>query len=613
MTERVTEPADLDPETLARLPEFYHPVVLPGREAVAFYHDETGRNELSVQDLSTGERTRWSDGTVPRNARWYLLPGADGDRVFFHRDEDGNEQNDIHEITRDGEVNAVVTVDGQAVLHDVGPDGRVLLYGSDEGAQMNLYRFDRASGEREQLTAYEQPVWGGVVSPAGERVAYVANESETLENRDVYVASADGSNARRLDIGIDGSEAGVAEWFPDGERLLVEDNAEDLTRVGVYDLGDDAIAWLSDDTAEESAAAVSPDGRYVVATRTREAARMPVVYDLETGASREFDLPEGAATFPHGPGVTFLDDARVVLVHSTPSRRKELLSYDLASHEATTVVEADYGTVDPAVFVDAEYVTYESEDGLEIGALLYERDREDGTAEPGPAVVMVHGGPHFHARRRFDVYVQFLVSQGYTVLQPNYRGSTGRGRAFEQRIYGDWGGMEQVDVRRGAEWLADRDGVDADRIAAFGGSFGGYSVYCQLTMHPGPWATGVAWIGITDLHRLYEDDMPHFKHQLRQQMGDPEDDHDLWRDRSPVEHVDGMEAPVYIVHGVNDPRCPVSQARLFRDALEERGWTEGSDGDFEYEELSEEGHGSTDVEQKVRVFRLLGDYLDRRL
>jgi dipeptidyl aminopeptidase/acylaminoacyl peptidase len=226
---------------------------------------------------------------------------------------------------------------------------------------------------------------------------------------------------------------------------------------------------------------------------------------------------------------------------------------------------------------------------------------------------MVHGGPHFHASRRFDVYVQFLVSQGYTVLQPNYRGSTGRGRAFKQRIYGDWGGMEQVDVRRGAEWLADRDGVDADRIAAFGGSFGGYSVYCQLTMHPGPWATGVAWIGITDLHRLYEDDMPHFKHQLRQQMGDPEDDHDLWRDRSPVEHVDGMEAPVYIVHGVNDPRCPVSQARLFRDALEERGWTEGSDGDFEYEELSEEGHGSTDVEQKVRVFRLLADYLDRRL
>jgi len=206
---------------------------------------------------------------------------------------------------------------------------------------------------------------------------------------------------------------------------------------------------------------------------------------------------------------------------------------------------------------------------------------------------------------------QFLVSRGYAVFQPNYRGSTGRGREFKQAILGDWGGMEQADVAAGGRWLMDRDWIDADRVAVYGGSYGGYSVYTQLTRYPTLWTTGIASVGITDLHRLYEEDMPHFQYILRQQMGDPEENYDLWRDRSPIEHVEDVERPIYMIHGVNDPRCPIEQARIFRDGLTDRGFTEGED--FEYTELGEEGHGSTDIEQKVRKFDLLGDYLDRRL
>jgi dipeptidyl aminopeptidase/acylaminoacyl peptidase len=157
----------------------------------------------------------------------------------------------------------------------------------------------------------------------------------------------------------------------------------------------------------------------------------------------------------------------------------------------------------------------------------------------------------------------------------------------------------------------DREWIDADRVGVFGGSFGGYSVYCQLTQYPTLWTTGIAWVGITDLHKLFEEDMAHFKHSLRVQMGDPEENHELWRERSPIEHVDAMERPIYMIHGVNDPRCPISQARLFRDALEERGWEQPED--FEYDELEDEGHGSTDIEQKTRVLKLLAAYLERRL
>ena len=600
------------PEDLARLPEFYHPSVSPDGSTVALYYDGTGRNELSLLDPVTGERTQISDGDVPRNARWPILWRGDGEAVYFHRDEGGDEQNDVYRIDREGGVAQVVAVDGQAIAMDSSSDGRYLLYASDEGAQMNLYRYDTAADEREQLTASENPVYHGLFSPDDDRIAYAANETDDLENTDTYVMRADGSEKRKLAVGTAGTEVQPVDWGPAGDRLLVADNSADLGRAGIYHLGDDTVEWLGNGRHEESPAAFSPDGSRVVVTRQREAASMPVVYDLDGREVAEFDLPEGVASVAGRSG--FLDDETVVLGHSTPSERSTLYAYDVGMHTTTTLLEPDYGDVDPDRFVDAEYVTYESADGLDIGALLFDargRPDVDADATDQPAVVMVHGGPHGQSTKAFNLYAQFLVNKGYTVLQPNYRGSTGRGREFKNRIHGDWGGLEQADVAEGGRWLMAREWVDAERVAVFGGSYGGYSVYMQLVQYPELWATGIAWIGITDLHRLYEDSMPHFQTMLEQQLGDPEENHDLWRDRSAITHVDAIERPIFMVHGVNDPRCPVSQARIFRDALEERGWTEGAE--FEYEELGEEGHGSTDTDQKLRTFSLLGDYLDRRL
>ncbi len=600
----------IEPETLARLPEVYVPRVSPDGREVAFFHDRSGRMELYTLELSGGEWTQWSDGNVPRNLSGGLLWGADGERIYFHRDEDGDEQNDIHAISRDGRTEAVVETDGQAFLADVSPDGRSLLYAADEEAQLNLHQYDRDTGTRSQLTAHERPVWprGVEYAPDGGTVVYGTNETDDPENRDVYVVDSDGGDPRRLAIGETGAVARAADWFPDGDRLLVGDNTPDLDRVGVYDLREDTVSWLGDGTVVERPVCVSPDGRLALALRTRRAATVPVVYDLETDESRELDVSVGVARPVGGRDGGFAGDRTLLLANETGTSRREVVTYDLQSDETESVVGAHYGEVDPSVFVSPEYVTYESEDGLEIGGLLYEsRDT------PGPAVVKVHGGPTAQSMRRFDLPAQVLATQGYTVLDPNYRGSTGRGREFQNRIRNDWGGMEQVDVRRGAEWLADRDSVDPDRIAVFGGSYGGYSAYCQLTMHPGPWAAGVAWIGMTDLLALHEESMPHFRSTLEDHLGDPGENEAFYRERSPVEHVENISAPAYVVHGENDPRCPLSQAELFREALEERGWTEGENGEFEYAVLGEEGHGSTDAEQKVRMYGLLTDFLRRRL
>ena len=608
-------------EELARLPTLAHPTVGPGGEEIAVYYDATGRNELHVLDTETGELEQWSEGEVPRNARWFLRWDADGDRVYFHLDDGGDEQNNIHALSRAGEREPVVEMDGQVILNDVSEDGDVLLVGSSRDGQMNIYRHDVPAGETTKLTEYERAAGGATISPDGERFAFSTNESDDYDNQDVYIADIDGSNVRNLEIGEVGAEAGPADWGPESERLLVGDNTEDLSRIGIYDLREDAVRWLGDGDHEESAAAFGPDGERVLGTRTREAETVPIVYDLATGESREFDLPDGVAGFSLGD--PFLADGRVVLTHTTPTTRPELVAYDLETDETETLIEPEYGPFSPAQFADAEYFTVES-DGVpetpqravehdpyetrEIGALLY-----DSGERPSPLIVNPHGGPRARDSKRFDLYTQVLVARGFSVLKINYRGSTGRGREFVETLYDDWGGAEQGDIAIAAEHVLDaREWLDEDRVAVFGGSYGGYSAYWQLVQFPELYDAGVAWIGLTDLEKMYETTMPHFRTELMQKyLGDPADNADLYRERSPLEYAGNLAGPLLMVHGVNDHRVPVEQARLFRDRLEELGYEAGAE--FEYEELGEEGHASSDQEQKLRLFRLLDDFLDRRI
>ena len=598
----MTEPLPI--EDLASLPSFHHPAASPDGDAVAVYYDESGRNELHLLDPETGEREQLSDGDVPRNARWPVSWSADGERVYFHMDDGGNEQNDIHAIDRDGGVETVVSMDGQLSLTDVGEDERTLLLGGTAGGQMNHYVHDLESDETEKLTDHDRAAGGGVLDPACERAAYSTNESDDFDNQDVFVVDLDEKKPENLEIGETGAEASPSEFGPDGDTLLVSDNTNDFSRCGVYDFESGDVTWYGDLDADERPVGFTDDGDRFLALRVEDAAISPVVYDVDSGDRETFDLPTGVAAFASSP---FLGDERVLLSQTTPSERAALLAYDLETGETETLIEPAYGEINPETFVDADYFRFESHDGLDIGAIRY-----DSGERPSPGIVHVHGGPRAQDFRSFNLYDQFLLSRGYSVLHVNYRGSSGRGREFAERLLSDWGGGEQEDIAAGARLLRDEDWIDEDRVAVMGGSYGGYSAYWQMVQYPELYAAGVAWVGVTDLFDMFENTMPHFQTELMEKyLGTPDENEDLYRERSPVEYVENLDSPLLMIHGVNDRRVPVSQARIFRDALDDAGFEEGDD--YEYHELGEEGHGSSDIQQKIRTFEILDDFLDRRL
>lgn len=593
-------------EDIMHLPSVYFPATSFDGNRLAFYWDKTGQMELYVIDLPDGTPRQISAGNVPRSLRAGFIWSRDGTRIVFAKDIGGNEQHDLYGMdVASGEVSQLTdTPTAQDYPVEFSPDDVWISTLSNRDGQLNLYKLRSDGSEAIRLTDFATPVSGGHWSPDGKRLAIETNEIKDLRNRDIYAVDADGSQCQRVLQVKEGSKESAVGWLPDGRRLAITSDASGVNRPGILDLPSGKIRWLGTDGVEESAVTLSKNGSKLATLRNQDASVTVVIYDLETEAERVLGAESGLAQWPEFAR----DDSAVVVAQASETRHRELLSFDLATGEERALTPVDYGSIGPCVFVRSKHVRYDSTDGLSIPAILYTPEDlpEEATA---PAVVIIHGGPTGQFYRGFDPFAQVLVDRGYVVLQPNVRGSTGYGVEFRDMNLNDWAGGDLEDVAAGVEFLKSLGIVDPARIVVFGGSYGGYMTFMAVVKKPDLWKAGIAWIGITDLHRLYEKSMEHFKYYLRTLMGDPDENAELWRDRSAINFVENLTAKLLIMHGVNDPRCPIEQSRIFRDRLLELGYKEGED--FEYIEFTDVGHASSDIGQKTTTYKLIVDFLDR--
>ena len=602
-------------EALAALPTVVMLNVAHSGEQVAFYADWTGRFELYTLDLATRERRQVTDGQAPKAIRAGFVWSADDARILFSRDHNGDERQALFDLNlASGDVNplqhAPQSMDYVVAAH---PDGQRLLVNSTRGGQMNVHVYDltrEGQSAWTALTAFPSTTQAAAWSPDGEWLTLTTNESADLRNTDGYVMNADGSGLRRVLRRREGSQDRVGEWHPDGTRVAASSDADGHRRVGLLTVDTGEVQWLTpqQEGIEEEMGLFSPDGRWLSVIRNVDSTLTPVLYNTATGAARELKLPPGLAV-----GTQFTQDGKMLFQFITSTTRLEVLLYDLADDTFEVVIPAEYGEVDPADFVPGEYVRYPTAEGLEVPAIIY-RPRELEKGKQYPALIHAHGGPTAQFFRGFDAQAQFLADRGYLVLCPNVRGSSGYGVTWRDANLLDWGGRDLADIVAGAEYLKSLPEVDGTRLGIFGGSYGGYLSYMAVVKQPDLFKVGVPIVGITDLPRLYEDNarvMPQLGYYFRTMMGDPVENAELWRDRSAITHAANLKAHLLMMHGTNDPRCPINQARGFRDALTANGREEGRD--FEYVEFADEGHGAGDIAGKTRSYRLMAEYLARRL
>lgn len=594
--------------SLATSTSVSHPVVAPGGNRVAFYSSRSGQREIWVFDIDTRELTQVSAGGVPNSGSMTLLWGPDSERLFFERAHDGSRETNLYSITVAGDVEQLTSFeDRRCLLRDVSPAGRSLVFTTDATGEWQLCRYDCHTGETTHLSA---TVWSpqiGGYSSAGNQIAFPAppNNTDSPERdsraRDVAIINEDGTELRIIDIGESSVDVVSRTWHPDGTRLFVTCTREARTRHGWYDLTQESVTWLGGSKWEEIPITYLAQNRALLVLRRYEFVETPVCYPLD-GEPYPLEIPEGSVTIPpeiSSPELT-LSTGELLLRHTAPDTPPHLLQHDLTTGTSEPLIEGQES--DEVWFVDTEEVSFESRDGVEIHGLVY-----DSGARPSPAVVRVKGGPGGRITKRFDPFVQLLLKEGYSVLEPNYRGSDGRGQAFREMAFGNIGAGDADDVAAAGEWLAAQDWVDTDRIAVYGHSHGAYLVYIVMVRFPELSAAGVAWNGFTDLLGLEEE---HAIAHIEWLLGERADNETLWRERSPITHIDDLQAPLLMLHGEAD-WIPVTQARQFRDRLIEQGWQAGDD--FQYEELSGQGHRSTDPVETTHRWETILDFLNTHL
>jgi dipeptidyl aminopeptidase/acylaminoacyl peptidase len=440
------------------------------------------------------------------------------------------------------------------------PDATKIAFISDQTGQFNVYVVPIDGGEPRLVLDAGHPAWKVSWSPDGQMLA-VTVEAGGIDYA-TYIVPLDGGASTQIADGSGPIDAGQASWSPDSKHLAFSSDSKGLNNIGIYNVSDRSFSWITSGEGEKQYPSWSPDGKrlaYVLNRGTiswlavQELDKVPSLYQVEPGVHY---WPEFT---PDGDHLIFCFD--------NPRNPDDLWSLRLADGKFTRLTHSLPKKLEDMQFVMPQEITYPGLDGTPVPALLFVPQVSD----PGPAVLIIHGGPDWLFEMTWYPLMAHMVSRGWVVLAPNYRGSTGYGRNWQAASRFDFGGVDTDDVAAGALYLNQLKFVDKLRIGITGRSHGGYLTASCLTRFPEFWAVGSAVVPFLNWFTNHDDIRPDLRHWDTENFGDPVKDYDRWYERSPGFFLDRVRAPLQLICGGSDVRCPVRDSIKAAHELREMG------------------------------------------
>jgi len=447
------------------------------------------------------------------------------------------------------------------------------------------------------------PVW----SRDGKWIAYTEYQAKGTDSN-IFVAEVATGKSTVLTPHEGERLYGVNAFSPDDRRLLITSNAGNgYENVALLDIVSKHIDWLTQDRWEISGGNFTPDGKSVSWTANVDGNTDIYLHHLASGKTTSLPLPKGVNGLGGAESAFTRDGSRLLYHHNGPTSPNDVWVYSLADGKSRQITNSLVAGVRSEDMVEPFLVHYPSRDGKwTISAFVYVPYNMARSGQ-NAAIVYVHGGPTSQSVNSFSRVIQHMVNQGYMVIAPNYRGSTGYGKEFQQANLFDMGGGDLQDVLAAADWIKQTGYLDPKKLVLMGGSYGGYMTMMGVTKAPDVWAAGVPIVPFVNYFTEIANEDPVLREMDLATMGDPEKNKDLFRDRSPIFFVDQIEAPLLLLAGGNDPRCPKEEAQQVVDALKKRG------GVAEYKVYENEGHGFARVENQIDAYRRVSDFLKARV
>jgi dipeptidyl aminopeptidase/acylaminoacyl peptidase len=536
-------------------------------EKYVVYRSDTGADEQfsifrvgldgsGATNLTPGEKLRRDQPHLPRLRAGEMIYSAralkeTGSRVYT-------------QDVAGGEPKLVYKEDGQVFVADVSPDGsRALLLRQKSASDATLLRLDVDAGKVTRLY------------PREGKTAAIQDAAYSADGKRVYVATDDGQDG--------------------GNVVLIEPGVGVVS--GRYK--EEIVP-----TANVAGVIVSPkDDRVVVTVDAGNHTELRILDAKTLKLQKNVKLPLGVAG-----ASDFSDDGTTISIRlGTPDKPNDVYALDAASGNLKPLRADVRPGLKDATPVEAIVDKIQAFDGLSIPVHAYLPKQRAG--KQMPVIVAVHGGPSASSFAGWNATASFFVSQGYAWVEPNIRGSTGFGRAYEMADNKEKRGDALKDVESVNAWVKAQTWADKDKVVVYGGSYGGYIVLMALTRQAPLWRAGVDLVGVSSLTTLMKNTSGVIRAFLTDEFGDLDKEQALLEAWSPLKDADKITAPLMVYQGQNDPRVPRSEADQVVHAVRARKVP------VEYWVAMNEGHSidrrETRVELYARMARFLGDQLKK--
>jgi len=489
-------------------------------------------------------------------------------------------------------------------------DDRSIIYNSTEENHVDyhIYRMDISTGEAEKI-------FGDTVDLAGAKYPLSLSQDGSRLIIERWNSNVD-KDFWLLDLGTgeydkineDTSNVRYDEMvlMPDNKTILLLCNANEAgtTRLAKMKVGSPDVEFIEDGwldpRSEVDAMYISRDYKYMTVKVNEDGYMRLKMREIE---SRR-ELPSPPLDGQLGGGV-FAEDGTCLISFEGPTRAPDVWHWNPATEELQQLTFSSYAGINRELFSEPELVHYKSFDGLEIPAFLYlPPDYKEG--DRIPFVVYAHGGPTSQFKPKFIRNFQYMILNGYGVIAPNPRGSGGYGR--------DYMGLDDYKLRKNSlkdykaavEWLLEKGYTEEGKVAIRGGSYGGYVVLGMITEYPDLFGAAIDNVGIANFQSFLENTRPDRRKNREAEYG-PLSDPEFLAQISPIHKAHLIKTPLLVIHGENDSRVPVGEARQIIQAIQDSG------GMVDSLIFPDEGHGVSKRANVITSFRKQVAFLDTQL
>jgi dipeptidyl aminopeptidase/acylaminoacyl peptidase len=579
----------------------------PDGRTIAFISNMSGRNNVWLVPADGGWPTQL---TVSDQRQSSPAWSPDGKWIAYQSDYDGDEQWDIFLVSpKTGQIVNLTNTREIAEQSPVwSPDGRYLAYlvkpKTSSTHEIDVY--DTLMREVKHLTTgtpKDRGNYGQVWSKDGKWIAYTQTQAKGTDSN-IFVADVGTGKITLLTEHRGENLYTVNDFSPDGTHLLITSNAGNgYENVGLLDIASRKVEWLTRDKWEISGGNFSPDGKTVTWTANVDGNTDIFLHQRATGKTTSLSLPKGVNYLGGSQSAFSRDGTKLLYYHNGPSAPSDVWVYSMATGKSQQVTHSLMAGVRSEDMVEPYLVHYPSRDGKwTISAFVYVPYNAPRNGQHA-AIVYVHGGPTSQTHNSFNRFIQYVVNKGYFVIAPNYRGSTGYGKEFQNANLFDMGGGDLQDVLAAADWMKQTGYPDPKKLILMGGSYGGYMTMMGVTKAPDVWAAGVPIVPFVNWFTEIQNEDPVLQQSDLATMGDPEKNKALYEDRSPINFINQVKAPLLLLAGGHDPRCPKSETQQVVDAIKKRG------GVIESKVYENEGHGFAKVENQIDAYKRVADFL----